>query len=81
MDAIVRIQSFGFSTAKAAEAFMMCDKNEELALNFLFEEEAQEQYKIAVEASMTEPVEEKKPAENIERTEKEEEDDYDELYG
>ena len=45
MDAIVRIQSFGFATAKAAEAYMMCDKNEELALNFLFEEQASEQYK------------------------------------
>jgi len=41
-DAIQRLKEFGFSEMEAAQAYMACDKNEELALNFLFEAKAQE---------------------------------------
>lgn len=37
MASIDRLVSFGFTKARAAEAFFACDKNEELAANFLFE--------------------------------------------
>ena len=41
-DAVKRLQELGFSQAEAVQAYIACDKNEEMAANFLFEQKMRE---------------------------------------
>ncbi len=41
-DAVQRIKEFGFSEMDAAQAYFACDKNEEMAINFLLEMKSQD---------------------------------------
>ena len=42
-DAVKRLQELGFSQADAVQAYFACDKNEEMAANFLFEQKMRDE--------------------------------------
>lgn len=43
LESINRLSQLGFAKSRAAEAFFACDKNEEMAANFLFEAGAEDE--------------------------------------